>query len=149
ASTSGRSVVTGSRDGTAIVWLTLDWTREQKRVAIENDRPPPARAVRPVNVGHVHADRPTGPGPLLNPESEWDLPLNLQVLLGAVNPNGRKTAKVKLSAELLDDLPQLFRRLPDGHFNVLLREPGESSFRILMDFSVRGGKPADVSDEGI
>jgi WD40 repeat protein/serine/threonine protein kinase len=149
ASTSGRSVVTGSRDGTAIVWLTLDWTREPKRVAIENDRPPPARAVRPVNVRHAQADRPPGPGPLLNPEAEWDPRLNRQIILQRLDPIGRRTDEVELSAEVLDDLPQLFRRLPDGRFNVLLREPNESSFRLLLDFSLRGGKPTDVSDEGI
>jgi WD40 repeat protein len=33
ASTSGRYVVTSSRDGTAVVWLTEDWTKEPKNVA--------------------------------------------------------------------------------------------------------------------
>jgi WD40 repeat protein len=33
ASTSGRYVITSSRDGTAVVWLTKDWTKEPKKVA--------------------------------------------------------------------------------------------------------------------
>ncbi|MGE5194834.1 MAG: protein kinase domain-containing protein [Deltaproteobacteria bacterium] len=33
ASTSGRYVITSSRDGTAVVWLTEDWTKESKDLA--------------------------------------------------------------------------------------------------------------------
>jgi WD40 repeat protein/serine/threonine protein kinase len=147
ASTSGRAVVTGSRDGTAIVWLTTNWIGRQEEVGIENHRPPLSPAVRPVSVPLERSD-PRGPGPLVNPESEWDPALNDQIVLQALNL-GRMTDEIVIPAEVLDDLPQLFRRLPDGRFRILVQESeGKRGLRLLLDISLRGGKPADVSDEG-
>ena len=39
-SMSGRYVLTSSRDGTAVVWLTDDWTKAPKNVASREDQRP-------------------------------------------------------------------------------------------------------------
>jgi WD40 repeat protein len=38
SSTSGRYVLTGSRDGTAVVWLAEDWTKERRQTASRSER---------------------------------------------------------------------------------------------------------------
>jgi hypothetical protein len=71
-----------------------------------------------------------------------------QVLLVTVNPQGVESDPVVLDEGVLDDLPGLFRRLPDGHYRIYLREIGEQRVRLLIDVNLRGGKPADDSETG-
>src|SRR5262249_50374066 len=71
-----------------------------------------------------------------------------QVLLVPVDPQGKESEPVVLSEGVLDDLPKLFRSLPDGHYRVYLREIGEQRVRLLIDVNLRGGKPSDDSESG-
>jgi hypothetical protein len=71
-----------------------------------------------------------------------------QVKLQVLDPNGKVTEEVVMDEQVLDDLPGLFRKLPDGHYRVFLKEPGEVSQRLLLDVHLRGGKPVDESEEG-
>jgi hypothetical protein len=70
----------------------------------------------------------------------------IQVTLVVLDPNGKKTDEVEMQEKVLEDLPALFRQLPDGQYQILLKEPGETEQRLLMEFKVRGGKPEDVSE---
>jgi hypothetical protein len=70
-----------------------------------------------------------------------------QVFLQVLDPNGEVTEQVTMDENVLDDLPGLFRKLPDGHYQILLKEPGEQRLRLLLDVRLRGGKPADESEE--
>jgi hypothetical protein len=70
----------------------------------------------------------------------------MQVILVVLDPNGKKTDEVEMQEHVLEDLPALFRQLPDGHYQIMLKEPGETEQRMLMEFKVRGGKPEDVSE---
>jgi hypothetical protein len=51
-----------------------------------------------------------------------------------------------MDEEVLDDLPGLFRKLPDGHYKIMLKEPGERDPRLLLDINLRGGRPEDSTE---
>jgi hypothetical protein len=40
----------------------------------------------------------------------------------------------------------LFRKLPDGHYKIMLKEPGERAPRLLLDINLRGGRPEDSAE---
>ncbi|HTI50846.1 MAG TPA: hypothetical protein VL475_07845, partial [Planctomycetaceae bacterium] len=71
-----------------------------------------------------------------------------QVLLVTVNAKGAESDPVVLDENVLDDLPGLFRRLPDGRYRIYLREVGEQRVRLLIDVNLRGGKPSDDTEGG-
>jgi len=71
-----------------------------------------------------------------------------QVILQVMSPDGKVSEEVSMNEQVLDDLPKLFRQLPDGHYKIFVKEPGESGKRLLLDLSLRGGKPADDSTGG-
>src|SRR5262249_23039075 len=45
------------------------------------------------------------------------------VIMRVLDPAGKVLEEVRLAEEVLDDLPRLFRQLPDGHYQFLLQEP--------------------------
>jgi len=58
--------------------------------------------------------------------------------------------QVKLTEEVLDDLPgRIYKRLPDGDYQIYLQEAGESqeSRKLIIEIRIRDGKPADVEDK--
>jgi hypothetical protein len=71
-----------------------------------------------------------------------------QALLVTVNTKGGESEPVVLDENVLDDLPGLFRRLPDGRYRLYLREVGEQRLRLLIDVNLRGGKPSDDTEGG-
>jgi hypothetical protein len=82
--------------------------------------------------------------------SETSLIDERQVLLQVLDPRdpGRVVEEVVLREDVLDDLPGFFRRLPDGHYRIQLREPGEKRLRLIIDVEIRQGKPSSGTDEG-
>jgi len=54
---------------------------------------------------------------------------------------------VPLPESDLDNLPQLFKSLPDGRYHIYLKEAGEERIRLLMDVDIRGGKATDVTED--
>ena len=71
-----------------------------------------------------------------------------QVILKVLDPAGKVTDTVVMDESVLDDLPGLFKKLPDGHYQIFLKEPGEEGERLLLDVMLRGGKPSDESEGG-
>ncbi|MGQ0633081.1 MAG: hypothetical protein ACT4QC_00575, partial [Planctomycetaceae bacterium] len=69
-----------------------------------------------------------------------------QVFLVVLNAAGEELNRALVDEDVLDDLPGFFRRLPDGRYQVLLKDPGEREARLLIDVTLRGGKPADDSE---
>ena len=67
------------------------------------------------------------------------------VVLRIVNPSGGEGANILMPDRVLDDLPDLFRRLPDGRYRVYLMEGGRE--RLVIDAVVRQGRPVDPSQE--
>ncbi|MCY2967827.1 MAG: hypothetical protein NT069_30060, partial [Planctomycetota bacterium] len=70
------------------------------------------------------------------------------IVLEVLDANGGESQLISLGDDVLDDLPALFRRLPDGHYRVYLREVGEATRRLLSDVQLRGGRPSDGADAG-
>ncbi|MCA9113943.1 MAG: hypothetical protein KDA79_02575 [Planctomycetaceae bacterium] len=65
------------------------------------------------------------------------------IMLHVLDSDGAVLETVVLSEDVLDDLPQLFGRLPDGRYAIMIREAGEQQERLVMDVTVRQGKAAE------
>ena len=68
-----------------------------------------------------------------------------QVLLRIVSPTGDEESAIPVPNRDLNDLPDLFKKLPDGHYRVYLAEGGRQ--RLVLDVLVRQGRPVDTSEE--
>ncbi|MFP6766472.1 MAG: hypothetical protein VB858_22775, partial [Planctomycetaceae bacterium] len=78
----------------------------------------------------------------------WLVVLNPAEPGKAIGTNGNR-AEIQLSEEVLDDLPErVYKRLPDGDYQLLLQEAGESkrSRQLIIEFQIRDGKPADLKE---
>lgn len=69
------------------------------------------------------------------------------VFLRILAPNGDLIEDVALQESDLDNLPKLFQTLPDGRYQIYLKEAGEERVRLLMDVDIRNGKASDVTEE--
>jgi hypothetical protein len=69
-----------------------------------------------------------------------------EVILEVIDPNGNVTDRVVMDESVLDDLPGLFRKLPDGHYRIKLKEAGERAPRLLLDVTLRGGRPENTAE---
>ena len=77
------------------------------------------------------------------------------VVLNPVQPgkalgSGGIRTEVQLTEEVLDDLPgRVYKRLPDGDYQIFLQEAGESkeSRKLVIEVRIRDGKPADVDEK--
>ncbi|HAW28471.1 MAG TPA: hypothetical protein DCY03_10185, partial [Planctomycetaceae bacterium] len=69
------------------------------------------------------------------------------VFLRILAPNGDLIEDVALQESDLDNLPKLFKTLPDGRYQIYLKEAGEERVRLLMDVDIRNGKASDVTEE--
>ncbi len=63
------------------------------------------------------------------------------------NPDGTLSDGVRLKNEALDDLPKLFRSLPDNRYVIYLVRTENNSRRLVMDVTVRNGRVIDPSDD--
>ncbi|TWT77630.1 PKD domain protein [Posidoniimonas polymericola] len=68
-------------------------------------------------------------------------------VLRRVLPNGEPGEPLQLKPDAMDRLPELFDRLPDGHYQILVIRTESNTERLVMDFVIRGGRPIDVSDD--
>jgi hypothetical protein len=64
-----------------------------------------------------------------------------RLLHEAVDADGNTILEEPLPDGSLQDLPKLFRQLPDGRHRILRVEPGASRPRVLLDVYLRDGKP--------
>ncbi|WP_339728232.1 LamG-like jellyroll fold domain-containing protein [uncultured Gimesia sp.] len=69
------------------------------------------------------------------------------VFLRILAPNGNTIEDVPLDESDLDNFPKLFKSLPDGRYQIYLKEAGEERIRLLMDVDIRNGKASDVTEE--
>ncbi len=68
-----------------------------------------------------------------------------RVSLRIVDAAGVEGVDIPMPDRLLGNLPDLFKRLPDGHYRVYMAEGGRS--RLVIDVVVRGGRPIDPSED--
>ncbi len=67
--------------------------------------------------------------------------------LRAVTPDGNVSQPFQLKPEVMNDLPALFARLPDGRYMIFLVRTENNTRRLVLDLYVRDGKPIDISDD--
>ena len=66
-------------------------------------------------------------------------------VLRVVSPTGKEGDDVPLKDDVLDQLTELFAKLPDDHYRIyLIRADGTE--RLVLDFQIRGGRPVDPAD---
>ncbi|TWT29589.1 PKD domain protein [Posidoniimonas corsicana] len=68
-------------------------------------------------------------------------------VIRTVAPDGELGEPVRLKPDALDRLPELFAKLPDGHYQILVIRTENNTSRLVMDFVIRGGRPIDVTDD--
>ncbi|MCA9260230.1 MAG: PKD domain-containing protein, partial [Planctomycetales bacterium] len=67
--------------------------------------------------------------------------------LRIVYPDGAEGPGVQLSFQSLNNLPALFRNLPDNHYRLYLVQPETNQQRLVIDVYVRNGRLVDPGDE--
>ncbi len=80
------------------------------------------------------------------------------VLLQILTPDGRQIGKlIELPSGVLNDLPELFSTLPDGNYEILIREAGETRLKRVIKVQLEDGvsteestttSPQDLKQEG-
>ena len=66
-------------------------------------------------------------------------------VLRIISPLGKVSDASPLRESQLNDLPSLFKKLPDGHYQVYLSEGGHE--RLVINVIVRQGRPVDSSED--
>ncbi len=70
------------------------------------------------------------------------------VILRVYAPNGEKVGDdIQLQESVLEDLPKLFSRLPDGRYGIYLQEAGETRARLIIEVRILEGKAVTESNE--
>ena len=62
-------------------------------------------------------------------------------------PNGELVKGVKLAPDVMENLPQLFAKLPDYRYQIWLVRTENNSQRLVLDFIIRNGRPIDPADD--
>ncbi|MFK7818079.1 MAG: hypothetical protein AB8G99_05140, partial [Planctomycetaceae bacterium] len=70
-----------------------------------------------------------------------------RVLLRVISETGETFEEIELDESVLDNLPKLFERLPDGRYSVSIQEAGDQRERLVMDLNVREGRAADSTEQ--
>jgi hypothetical protein len=78
-------------------------------------------------------------------ESQATVGSDRQVLLRIVSPLGDEGSSIPVPNRWLNDLPSLFKKLPDGRYRVYLSEGDH--VRLVIDVMVRQGRPVDSSED--
>jgi PKD repeat protein len=69
------------------------------------------------------------------------------LLLELIRPDGTVGDTARLRAEVLNNLPALFRNLPDGHYRIFLVQADTQVRRLVIEVFVRDGRLIDPSDD--
>jgi hypothetical protein len=64
-----------------------------------------------------------------------------------VNPDGTDGPGYRLPSQMLDNLPALFRNLPDNHYKIYLVQSETNARRLVIEVFVRNGKLIDPGDD--
>lgn len=69
------------------------------------------------------------------------------LVLQVINPDGTHSKDYRLNSKVLNNLPGLFRNLPDNHYVIYLVQPENNSRRLVIEVFVRNGKLIDPGDD--
>ncbi len=78
-------------------------------------------------------------------ESQATVASDRSVVLRIISPLGEASDPIQVPESQLKDLPGLFKKLPDGHYQVFLSEGGHE--RLVIDVLVRQGRPVDSAED--
>ena len=67
--------------------------------------------------------------------------------LRVINPDGTEGPGYRLPAKVLNNLPALFRNLPDNHYKIFLVQSETNARRLVIEVFVRNGKLIDPGDD--
>jgi len=67
--------------------------------------------------------------------------------LRVINPDGTEGPGYRLPAKVLNNLPSLFRNLPDNHYKIYLVQSETNAKRLVIEVFVRNGKLIDPGDD--
>ena len=67
--------------------------------------------------------------------------------LRVINPDGSEGPGYRLPAKVLNNLPALFRNLPDNHYKIFLVQSETNARRLVIEVFVRNGKLIDPGDD--
>ena len=67
--------------------------------------------------------------------------------LRVINPDGTEGPGYRLPARVLNNLPALFRNLPDNHYKIYLVQSETNARRLVIEVFVRNGKLIDPGDD--
>jgi hypothetical protein len=67
--------------------------------------------------------------------------------LRVINPDGTEGPGYRLPAKVLNNLPALFRNLPDNHYKIYLVQSETNARRLVIEVFVRNGKLIDPGDD--
>ena len=78
-------------------------------------------------------------------QTQTNVTADRRIVLRIVSALQTEGGDIPLPDRALNDLPGLFKKLPDGHYRVYLVEDGRE--RLVIDVMVRGGRPVDSSED--
>jgi phage terminase large subunit-like protein len=78
-------------------------------------------------------------------QSQITIGADRRIVLRIISPLEVEGKDIQLPDRALNDLPGLFKKLPDGHYRVYLLEDGHE--RLVIDVLVRQGRPVDSSED--
>ena len=67
--------------------------------------------------------------------------------LRVINPDGTEGPGYRLPSKVLNNLPALFRNLPDNHYKIFLVQSETNARRLVIEVFVRNGKLIDPGDD--
>ncbi|ODA29613.1 hypothetical protein [Planctopirus hydrillae] len=73
----------------------------------------------------------------------------IQVIIQVLGADGEVLQSVALSESVLDDLPRIFKKLPDGQYKVVVREPGEPVERTVLEVELRQGRIVNEQEQDL
>ena len=78
-------------------------------------------------------------------QSQTTIGADRRIVLRIISPLEVEGSDIQLPDRALNDLPGLFKKLPDGHYRVYLLEDGHE--RLVIDVLVRQGRPVDSRED--
>lgn len=73
----------------------------------------------------------------------------IQVVIQVLGADGEVLQSVALNESVLDDLPRIFKKLPDGQYKVVVREPGEPVERTVLEVELRQGRIVNEQEQDL
>jgi hypothetical protein len=139
AGQTAQTQTTASVSGTGVGFAVIPETQS----SIVELVAPPALEAAPILATVEQAV--TEPVDLGVAQSQTTIGTDRRVVLRIISPLGDEGTDIQVPDRALNDLPGLFKKLPDGRYRVYLSESGHE--RLVIDVTVRQGRPVNSSED--